>query len=102
MKSKRKRPGEFSEPAWAAVSPSASRNAWCTRWVAVWAREIARRRSTSISACAVVADRDLADADRPRCTTRPGDRLLHVADLDLGAAPERITPWSASWPPPSA
>ena len=40
-------PGEFSDPAWVAVSPSASRNALCTRWVAVWAREMARRRSRS-------------------------------------------------------
>ena len=40
-KSKRNRPGEFSEPACVAVSPRISRNALCTIWVAVWAREIA-------------------------------------------------------------
>ncbi len=49
-KSKRKRPGAFSEPAWAAVGPSASRSAWWVRWVAEWARAIARRRSTSMVA----------------------------------------------------
>ena len=63
-KSKRNRPGAFSEPAWVAVSPSASRNALCTRWVAVCARLIARRRSTSTSAGDRVADGDLA-AERP-------------------------------------
>ena len=41
-KSKRNRPGAFSEPAWVAVSPSASRNALCTMCVAVCAREIDR------------------------------------------------------------
>ena len=46
-KSKRNRPGAFSEPAWVAVSPSASRNALCTMWVAVCAREIDLRRSMS-------------------------------------------------------
>ena len=50
VKSNRSRPGAFSEPAWAADSPSAPRSARCTRWVAVWLREVARRRSTSISA----------------------------------------------------
>ena len=34
-KSKRKRPGEFSDPACVAESPSASRNALCTMCVAV-------------------------------------------------------------------
>ena len=49
-KSKRKRPGRFSEPAWAAVGPSASRSAWWVRWVAQWARAMARRRWASIAA----------------------------------------------------
>ncbi len=51
-KSKRNRPGAFSEPAWVAVSPSASRNALCTMCVAVCAREIDSRRSRSTSECA--------------------------------------------------
>ena len=55
-KSKRNRPGAFSEPAWVAVSPSASRNALCTMWVAVCAREIERRRSTSTSELRAGAD----------------------------------------------
>ncbi len=49
-KSKRKRPGWFSEPAWAAVGPRASRRAWWVRWVAEWARAMARRRRTSMAA----------------------------------------------------
>ena len=72
LKSNRNRPGAFSEPAWVAVSPSASRIALCTRWVAVWAREIARRRSMSTSACAAVAGADLAGRARlARCTISP-------------------------------
>ncbi len=52
-KSKRKRPGWFSEPAWAAVGPRASRSAWWVRCVAEWARAMARRRRTSMTASAV-------------------------------------------------
>ena len=50
LKSNRSRPGAFSEPAWVADSPRKLRIVWCTRWVAVCDREIARRRVTSISA----------------------------------------------------
>ena len=46
-------------PAWVAVSPSASRNALCTMCVAVCARLIDRRRSTSTSACACSPERHL-------------------------------------------
>ncbi len=52
-KSKRKRPGWFSEPAWAAVGPRASRSAWWVRWVAEWARAMALRRRSSIEAWAL-------------------------------------------------
>ena len=84
-KSKRKRPGAFSEPAWVAVSPSASRNALCTMWVAVCAREIDLRRSMSTSECAPTPA-----VTSPLSTLRgvhdqPGDRRLHVAHLDAGA-----------------
>lgn len=50
LKSNRRRPGAFSEPAWVADSPRKLRMVWCTRWVAVCEREMARRRDTSISA----------------------------------------------------
>ena len=87
-KSKRKRPGAFSEPAWVAVSPSASRNALWTMWVAVWAREIERRRSVSTTAWAPTPQRDLA-AEHPRLVDdQPGDRRLHVEHLDPGAVGE--------------
>ena len=102
-KSKRKRPGAFSEPACVAVSPSASRNALWTMCVAVWAREIDRRRSMSTSACAPVPT-----------VTSPLEHLglVHDQARVIGdctsststRAPlaSSITPWSASWPPPSA
>ena len=87
-KSNRNRPGAFSEPAWVAVSPSASRNALCTMWVAVWEREIDRRRSMSTSACAPAPTVDLAGEHRRLVHDQPGDRRLHVADLDPGAVGE--------------
>ena len=59
-KSNRNRPGAFSEPAWVAVSPSASRNALCTMWVAVCARLIDLRRSMSTSAWPCWPDGHLA------------------------------------------
>ena len=87
-KSKRKRPGAFSEPAWVAVSPSASRNALWTMWVAVWAREMDARRSRSTSDWAREARRDLARQDGRAVHDEPADRRLHVADLEPGAVLE--------------
>ena len=81
-KSNRNRPGAFSEPAWVAVSPSASRNALCTMWVAVWAREIDMRRSRSTSECGAEPGRHLAVEDLDRVHDQAGDRRLHVAHLD--------------------
>ena len=70
-KSKRKRPGEFSDPAWVAVSPSASRNALCTMWVAVCERLIERRRSVSTSAWACPPTDTSPLSTLALCTTRP-------------------------------
>ena len=70
-KSKRNRPGAFSEPAWVAVSPSASRNALCTMWVAVCAREIDLRRSMSTSAWARPLRGPHRRAPLAWCTIRP-------------------------------
>ena len=81
-KSKRRRPGEFSEPIWVAVSPSASRNALCTMWVAVWAREIARRRSRSTAAERCCPTLDLAGHDPAAVDDEAGHRRLHVEDLE--------------------
>ena len=80
-KSKRNRPGAFSEPAWVAVSPSASRNALCTMCVAVCARLIDRRRSTSTSACAVLPDVTSPESTFTWCTIEAADRRLHVEHL---------------------
>ena len=71
-KSKRNRPGEFSEPAWVAVSPRISLKALWTMCVAVCAREIAERRSESISAKASDPTSTLPLRTRPRCTETPG------------------------------
>ena len=101
-KSKRKRPGEFSEPAWVAVSPSSSRNAWCTMCVAVCAREIAATARDVDLAPRLGAEHDLAVADDRPVHDQVADRLLHVHDLGQRAVAEPIRPWSASWPPPSA
>ena len=79
---------EFSEPAWVAVSPSSSRKALCTMWVAVWEREIARRRSTSTSECAPSPGVTSPESTTAWWTDEPGDRRLHVADLDAGAVVE--------------
>ena len=59
---------------------------WCTRWVAVCDREIARRRVTSISAKPASPARTSPRTTRAWCTIRPGHRLLHVEHLDLAAA----------------
>ena len=101
-KSNRNRPGAFSEPAWVAVSPSASRNALCTMCVAVWARLIERRRSVSTSAWPDSPTVTSPESTLTWWTTRPeiGDctsRTSRRAPL-----PSSMTPWSASWPPPSA
>ena len=87
-KSNRNRPGEFSEPAWVAVSPSASRNALCTMWVAVCEREIERRRSMSTFACAPSPARHLAGQHQRLVHDQAGDRRLHVAHLQQGAVVE--------------
>ena len=84
LKSNRSRPGAFSEPAWVADSPRKLRMVWCTRWVAVCAREIARRRVTSISAKPVSPGRTSPDTHAARCTMSARHRLLHVEDLEAG------------------
>ena len=53
-KSKRSRSGPTNEPCWRTWSPKTVRSPACRRWVAVWLRRVASRRSGSI-----VGDRDL-------------------------------------------
>ena len=101
MKSNLSLPGEFSEPAWAADSPSALRSARCTRWVAVCERDSARRRSMSISACAGAPVTISPDLTRPRCTIRPASGVCTSA-MSTTPPSTVMTPESASWPPPSA
>ena len=91
-KSKRSRPGEFSEPIWVAVSPSASRNALCTMCVAVWARLIASRRSRSTTAWACCPSWTSPFSTRARWIDRPGERRLDVEDLEDGAVVELDAP----------
>ena len=86
-KSKRNRPGEFSDPAWVAVSPSASRNALCTMCVAVCEREMARRRSTSTRPSAARSSRTSPEVTRARCTISPGTGCW--------------TSETSAWPPPA-
>src|ERR1039458_454393 len=107
VKSNRNLPGEFSEPACAADSPSAPRNARCTRWVAVCEREIARRRSMSISAYAAAPTTTSPEVTRPRCTISPGTGVCTSRTSISPPSPAPlpavlIRPVSASWPPPSA
>ena len=101
-KSNRNRPGAFSEPACVAVSPSASRNALCTMWVAVCARLIERRRSTSTIACARSPRVTSPLSTFAWCTIIPeiGDCTSRTSRTAPMAS--STTPWSASWPPPSA
>ena len=54
----------------------------CTRWVAECDREIAARRLVSTSACARRARGDLALAHGAAVHDEPGDRRLHVGDVD--------------------
>ena len=87
-KSKRNRPGEFSEPACVAVSPSASRKALCTMWVAVCERLIDLPALDVDQRLRVATERDLA-VEHPRLVhDQPGDRRLHVVDLDAGTVVE--------------
>ncbi len=101
-KSNRKRPGEFSEPAWAAVGPRASRSAWCVRWVALCARAMARRRPTSMWQYAPAPTVTSPTWTSPLWTVTPGTGCW--TSLTSTTAPEsrRMRPVSASWPPPSA
>ena len=101
-KSNRNRPGAFSEPAWVAVSPRASRNALCTMCVAVCEREMDLRRSMSTSACAPVPTVTSPESTLAWCTISPviGDCTSRTSTRAPLAS--SMTPWSASWPPPSA
>ena len=101
-KSNRKRPGAFSEPAWVAVSPSASRNALCTMWVAVCARLMERRRSMSTDACACSPTVTSPESTRAWCTIMPVIGDCTSSTSTRAPLASSITPWSASWPPPSA
>jgi hypothetical protein len=69
--------------------------------VALWLREIARRRSRSISARASSPTLISPLRTLPRCTTRPASGVC-TSTISTSAPAVRITPWSASWPPPSA
>ena len=101
VKSKRSRPGAFSEPAWAADGPSALRTPACTRWVPVCARAMAARRAASTSAT-TAASRDTSPAVTvPRCTRRPATGDCTSSTRTVNEAP-RSSPWSACWPPASA
>ena len=87
-KSNRKRPGAFSEPAWVAVSPNASRIALCTMWVAVCARLIAWRRSMSTSELAADPTSTCPEIDPGPVHDQALDRRLHVVHLDDRAVGE--------------
>ena len=100
LKSNRSRPGAFSEPAWVADSPRKFRMVWCTRWVAVCDREIARRRDTSISAYPDSPPHLAPDHLGP-VHDQARHRLLHVENLEL-AATDRDQTLVGRWPPPSA
>jgi hypothetical protein len=86
LKSKRRWPGAFSEPAWVADSPRKCRIVWWIRWVAVCEREIARRRVTSISVKPASPARTSPRSTRALVHDQARDRLLHVHGLELGAA----------------
>ncbi len=102
LKSNRNRPGAFSDPACVALSPSASRMALWTMWVAVCAREMDRRRSTSTSESASSPAATSPSRTVPRCTIMPliGDCTSRTSKTAPPAS--RISPASASCPPPSA
>ncbi len=57
-------------------------------WVAVWAREIERRRSGSTTAWAPTAQRDLTAEHLRLVHDQAGDRRLHVEHLEPGAVGE--------------
>ena len=101
-KSKRNRPGAFSEPAWVAVSPSASRNALCTMCVAVCAREIDSRRSRSTSECASSPGVTSPLSTVAWCTISPLIGACTSSTRSRAPLESSMTPWSASCPPPSA
>ncbi len=101
-KSKRKRPGAFSEPAWAAVGPSASRSAWWVRWVALWARAMARRRLTSMTAYAEAPTVTSPTWTVPLCTVTPGTGCWTSRTSTTAPLSRRMRPVSGCCPPPSA
>ena len=101
-KSKRMREGEFSLPAWVALSETISWSALCTMWVEVWARAIARRRAESIWAKAFSPTAIVPSVRVPRWTCSPLTGAWTSSTSTVPPSASRIVPWSASWPPISA
>ena len=72
VKSKRRRSGATSEPAWCTCSPSTSRSAACSRCVAVWLRSVSLRRSLGTRATRrPERERRRSACRTPRCARRP-------------------------------
>ena len=96
-------PASTSEPAWRARSPTTLRSARWSRCVPVWLRIVCARRSASTSALTVSPTRS-RPWSVPRWTMRPPTGFWVSSTANSAAPPpaSRISPWSPTWPPPSA
>ena len=81
LKSKRSRSGATSEPCCFTWSPSTWRSAQWRRWVPVWLRRMASRRSASMVAVASWPASIVPSTTCARCRCSPGQRVGGVEHL---------------------
>ncbi len=86
LKSKRRRSGATSEPAWRTCEPSRSRSTPCSRWVAEWLRRTASRRALVDLQPDTVAGRERATDHPCAMDDELGPRTEGVEHLEPIAA----------------
>ena len=101
-KSKRRRFEASSEPRWVACGPSSSRSALCTMCVAVCERAMAPRRARSMLALTSAPTTSVPSVRRHWWTMRSLMGFCTSSTSSTAPSSDRISAWSASWPPASA
>ena len=101
VKSNRSRSGSTREPAWWTWSPRTFFRAASSRWVALWARMMAFRRSTSMAAVTVSPTLRVPETTLPVCMNLPPLFFWTSVTWNVPLGPWMV-PWSPTWPPISA
>ena len=99
-KSKRSASGPTTEPACLTCSPSVSRSARWSRWVAEWLARIRSRRARSTVSSTRSPTCSSPSATLPRWVTRPGTGRCASVTSTVPRGPP-IIPVSPTWPPDS-